>query len=78
MMKKFEVGKIYRDDEGVEIEAVKRTDKTIFFRFTKNSWFEKDTEKVFKRKISFENLKCETIHFGSHWSDLRITAKEEA
>lgn len=30
MMKKFEVGKIYRDDEGVEIEVVKRTDKTIF------------------------------------------------
>ena len=73
-MAKFEVGKTY-NSAGMEILIVKRTDKTVSFKFTKPCWWEKNTEKVFRKKISFESLEHETIHFGSHWSDPEITAE---
>ena len=73
-MAKFEVGKTYHG-EGIEILIIKRTDKTVSFKFTKPCWWEKDTEKVFRKKISFENLEHETIHLGSHWSAPEITAE---
>jgi len=73
-MAKFEVGKIY-NSEGIEIIIVKRTNKTVSFKFTNPCWWEKNTEKVFRKKISFESLEHETIHLGSHWSDPEITAE---
>ena len=75
MMAKFEVEKTY-NSEGIEIKVIKRTNKTLYFKFTKPNWLESDTFKIFKKKISFENLEHETIHFGSHWSAPRITAEE--
>lgn len=74
-MAKFEVGKTY-SGEGIEIIIIKRTDKTLYFKFTKPNWLESDTFKIFKKKISFENLEHETIHLGSHWSAPRIIAEE--
>lgn len=72
-MAKFEVGKTYRG-EGIEILIVKRTDKTVSFKFTKPCWWERNTERVFRKKIYFD-LEHETIHFGNHWSDPVITAE---
>ena len=75
-MKKFEIGKTYSDGEGIEIEVIKRTDKTVTFRFSKPNWFETDMYSEFRKKVSFENLEYETIHFGNHWAAPRITAAE--
>lgn len=72
-MARFEVGKTY-NSAGIEILIVKRTDKTVSFRFTKSCWWEKNTEKVFRKKIYFD-LEHETIHLGYHWSDPEITAE---
>lgn len=75
-MKKFEIGKTYSDGEGIEIEVIKRTDKTVTFRFSKPNWFETDMYSEFRKKVSFESLEYETIHFGNHWAAPRITAAE--
>ena len=53
-MKKFEIGKTYSDGEGIEIEVIKRTDKTVTFRFSKPNWFETDMYSEFRKKVSFE------------------------
>lgn len=76
-MKKFEIGKTYSDGEGIEIEVIKRTDKTVTFRFSKPNWFETDMYSEFRKKVSFESLEYEIIHLGSHWAAPRITATEE-
>ena len=72
-MAKFEVGKTYHG-EGIEILIIKRTDKTVSFKFTKPCWWERNTEKVFRKKLYFD-LEHETIHLGSHWSAPVITAE---
>ena len=72
-MAKFEVGKTY-NSAGIEILIVKRTDKTVSFRFTKPCWWERNTEKVFRKKIYFD-LEHETVHLGYHWSAPEITAE---
>ena len=71
-MKKFEVGKIYRERkyEGrmdVEIKIVKRTAKTVTFIYTKPNWWEDDITKEYRKKIS--NIgQGEVIYFGSVWT----------
>lgn len=73
-MKKFEVGKIYRDEDGVEIEVIKRTEKTITFKFTKKNWFEKNIEKTYRKKIQKFHNDFESIEFGDCWSSPSIYA----
>ena len=69
-MKKFEVGKIYMDDEGkIEIKVTKRTDKQLTFIYTKKNWYERNIEKEYKRKIQRYHLDYETINLGTHWSE---------
>lgn len=74
-MKEFEVGKIYTGEYGIEIEVLKRTKKTITFKFTTPSWWEEDTEKEFRKKIQNFHKDFESIDLGSHWSEPSIYAK---
>lgn len=73
-MKKFEIGKIYRErlymgveKMGVEIKVVKRTDKTVTFIYTKPNWWEDDITKEYEKKIS-DMGQGEVIYFGSVWA----------
>lgn len=58
-MKKFEVGKVYRNDIGTEIKVVKRTKKTITFIFT--APYKNFLEKEYKKKILDCYKDCESI-----------------
>lgn len=73
-MKKFEIGKVYTDGEGIEIEVVNRTEKQITFIYTKKNWWEQDIEKQYKKKIRTYHNEYETIELGTHWSEPSITA----
>lgn len=71
-MKKFEVGKIYRERKyagrmDVEIKIVKRTAKTVTFIYTKPNWWEDDITKEYRKKIS-DMGQGEVIYFGSNWA----------
>ncbi len=73
-MKKFEVGKRYTDDDNnIEIIILKRTDKTVVFKYTSENWWSKDTEKEFRKKTHTSSGN-ETIHLGDHWSAPQIGA----
>ncbi len=78
-MKKFEVGKTYRDAEngGIEIEVLKRTAKTITFIFTKASWWGAyiDETKTFRKTINFSRTEAESIALENDYSAPRITAE---
>ena len=73
-MKQFEVGKIYKGTDGIEIEVTKRTKKTITFKYTKPNWWEEDTKKEFRKKIQNFYKDFETVDLGSHWSEPSIFA----
>ncbi len=77
-MKKFEVGKTYTDteDNGIEIEVIKRTNKTITFIFTQASWWGAyiDDAKTFRRTISTSNGHSESILLENSYSAPMITA----
>ncbi len=73
-MKKFEVDKIYKSD-GLEIEIMRRTDKTVWFRFTKPNWIEKDTRVIFRRKIQTYYKEYESINLENHCRAPQITAE---
>lgn len=73
-MKKFEVGKIYTNNEGIEIKVVRRTEKQITFIYTTRNWWEQDIEKQYKKKIQTFNKNYEEIHLAPHWSAPSITA----
>lgn len=80
-MKKFEVGKIYMDTDSVEfgmvrpyveIEVVKRTEKTIFFKYTERSLTQ--SEKVERKKLIKSYLEHEAINFDCCPSAPQIVA----
>lgn len=80
-MKKFEVGKIYMDTDSVEfgmvrpyveIEVVKRTEKTIFFKYTERSLTQ--SEKVERKKLIKSYLEYEVIDFDCCPSAPQIVA----
>ena len=55
-MKKFEVGKTYRErkylgDTDVEIKVVRRTDKTITFIYTKPNWWKDNITKEYRKRL---------------------------
>jgi hypothetical protein len=71
-MKKFEVGKIYRErkylgDTDVEIKVVRRTDKTITFVYTKANWWKDNITKEYRKKISYYG-RDEVIYLGDNWA----------
>ncbi len=78
-MKKFEIGKIYRDteDNNIKIEVLKRTAKTITFIFTEASWWGAyiDDSKTFRRTIDTSNGESEIIALENNYSAPRITAE---
>ncbi len=78
-MKKFEVGKTYKDTEagGIEIEVLKRTAKTITFIFTEASWWGAyiDDSKTFRRTINTGNGQAESIALENNHAAPRITAE---
>jgi hypothetical protein len=80
-MRKFEVGKIYMDTDSVElgtarpyveIEVVKRTEKTIFFKYTERSLTQ--SEKAERKKITKSYLEYEVIDFDCCPSAPQIAA----
>ncbi len=77
-MKTFEIGKIYRDedDDGIEIEVISRTAKTITFIFTKASWWGAyiDDNKTFRKGVSEYYQDVESIALDNHHAAPRITA----
>ena len=77
-MLKFEIGKVYKGDDGLEIKIIKRTEKTITFIYTKPNWLERDITKEFRRKIDRIHKKYESIGIGKHWSAPRIFALNKA
>jgi hypothetical protein len=71
-MKKFEVGKIYRQrkyysDVDVEIKVVRRTDKTITFVYTKANWWKDNITKEYRKKISYYG-RDEVLYLGDNWA----------
>ncbi len=76
-MKQFEVGKRYKEEEyGTEIEVIKRTAKTISFKYIK-PWLyvdREDEDKTFRKKIQTYNKESECIELDSHWSAPNIYA----
>lgn len=71
-MKKFEVGKIYRQrkyqgDADVEIKVVKRTDKTVTFIYTKPNWWKDNIEKEYRKKVSYSGDE-EALYLGDNWA----------
>lgn len=71
-MKKFEVGKIYRQrkyqgDADVEIKVVKRTDKTVTFIYTKPNWWKDNITKEYRKKISYSGNE-EALYLGDNWA----------
>lgn len=71
---KFETGKLYGGEDGLEIRIIKRTEKTVTFVYAKPNWLERDTNKEFRRKIDRLHKEYESIGIGRHWSDPRIPA----
>ena len=71
-MKKFEVGKTYRQrkyysDVDVEIKVVRRTDKTITFVYTKANWWKDNITKEYRKKISYYG-RDEVLYLGDNWA----------
>ena len=71
-MKKFEVGKIYRQrkyysDVDVEIKVVRRTDKTSTFVYTKANWWKDNITKEYRKKISYYG-RDEVLYLGDNWA----------
>ena len=71
-MKKFEIGKIYRQrkyssDVDVEIKVVRRTDKTITFVYTKTNWWKDNITKEYRKKISYYQ-NDEVLYLGDNWA----------
>ncbi len=73
-MKKFEVGNIYIGQDDIEIKVIKRTEKTITFKYNKSSFWEQDTDKTFRRKIQNSYTEFESINLGNHWSEPTVKA----
>lgn len=66
-MKKFEVGKIYKTEDGIEIQVLKRTDKTITYEYPVRNWWEADSSKTFRKKIDRSYGDYETIKIYGNW-----------
>lgn len=73
-MKKFEIGKTYKTEDGIEILVKGRTEKNISFIYTTKNWFEENIDKVYRKKIQNFNLNFEVIALDTHWSAPRIEA----
>ena len=69
-MKKFEVGKTYRErkylgDTDVEIKLIRRTAKTITFIYTKPNWWKDNITKEYRKKISYYG-RDEVLYLGNN------------
>lgn len=74
-MKQFEINKTYKADNGIRIKTIKRTDKTLFFKYLDPNCGE-DMEKIYRKRIKIEN-DCENINLGDWWSTPHVYAKDE-
>ena len=74
-MKQFEINKTYKADNGLRIKTIKRTDKTLFFKYLDPNWCD-DMEKKYRKRIKIEN-DCENINLGDWWSSPHVFAKDE-
>ena len=74
-MKQFEINKIYKADNSIRIRTVKRTDKTLFFKYIDSNTFDK-IGKTYRRKIKIEN-DCENIILRDAFCMPHVYAKDE-
>lgn len=74
-MKQFEINKIYKAKNGLRIMTVKRTDKTLFFKYIDSNTFDR-IDKTYRRKIKIEN-DCENIIIRDAFGAPHVYAKDE-
>lgn len=77
-MKKFEVGKIYTDKDGIDIEIMDRTDDSVTIRHIKKDWWEQDTKKETEYKIKTCCGDYESISLEDHHAAPMISAIDES
>ncbi len=75
-MKKFEVGKRYKDNDNIEIEVLKRTATTVTFKFINAGWWSAyiDVTKTFRKKTSDSQGTFKLIALDNNYSAPRILA----